>query len=316
MSQASKIVYLKDRAQLLKKARSFFDQRQILEVDCPILTQGASIDAHIDLIPAICNQNETRYMHSSPEYGMKRLLAEGIGDIFQLSHVFRDGEYGAKHNPEFMMAEWYRLGFSLEAMIHETIAFIRLFLGELPSRTMSYRDTFLNWTGLDYVKASEKELLTFIQSKGIALYQGIEREGKDALLNLVLGTLVEPHLGKDELYVLAYYPATQAALACKRWNGEEEVAERFEVYYKGVELANGYHELADATEQRQRFIEANALRIALGKNSLPIDEHFLTALEKGLPPCSGVAVGFDRLMMLRHQEKELSQVIAWDWALA
>lgn len=312
----SKISRLQDRACMLKAARNFFDQRGVLEVDCPILSSQASVDAHIDLISALYHGKEKCYLHSSPEFGMKRLLAEGIGDIYQLSHVFRDGELSQKHNPEFTMAEWYRLGFSFEQMIEETIQFIRIFLGSLSYSIVSYREIFLQKTGFDYVTASEQELFRYIQSQNIPFYPSVVKEGKDALLNLILGSQVEPYLGHGELCVLAYYPASQAALARKQWHGQEEVAERFEVYYQGVELANGYHELTDAHEQRHRFHEANALRLALGKEVLPIDENFLQALEKGLPDCCGVAVGFDRLIMLRQGEEDIERVLAWGWGVS
>jgi elongation factor P--(R)-beta-lysine ligase len=312
----SKVARLQDRAFMFKTARQFFDQRGVLEVDCPILSTQASVDTHIDLISALYRGKEKCYMHSSPEFGMKRLLAEGIGDIYQLSHVFRDGEWSAKHNPEFTMAEWYRLGFSLEQMMEETVQFACLFLGDLPYRIVSYRDIFLQTTGMDYVTASEQDLFSYIQNQNIPFYSTILEEGKDALLNLILGSQVEPQLGHSELFVLAYYPASQAALARKRWHGKEQVAERFEVYHRGIELANGYHELTDAHEQRLRFQEANASRIALGKEPLPIDENFLQALEKGLPDCCGVAVGFDRLMMLRQKQKDIANVVAWGWNFA
>lgn len=316
MHSLNKISILKDRAFMLKEARSFFDTRSILEVDCPIITIGAAVDAHIDLIPITYQQKEIRFMHSSPEYGMKRLLTEGIGDIYQLSHVFRDGEYGHKHNPEFTMAEWYRLGFTLEQIIEETVAFINLFLGEKPFRIMTYRETLIQYAGIDYTTMSREDLFNYIQTQNIPYYESIHEEDKDALLNLILGTVVEPQLGQDELFVLAYYPASQAALAKKKWHDLEQVAERFEVYYHGIELANGYHELTDAKEQRLRFQEANLLRQSLGKQTLPIDEFFLKALENGLPDSCGVAVGFDRLMMLRHHTSTLAQVIAWEWANA
>jgi elongation factor P--(R)-beta-lysine ligase len=308
-----KIGLLRDRASMLKEARSFFQERQVTEVDCPILSPKASVDAHIDLIPAFYGQKEECYLHSSPEFGMKRLLAEGMEDIYQLSHVFRDGEWGSKHNPEFMMAEWYRLGFSLETMIDETVAFIRLFLGPHPYRVSSYRQVFHDYAGIDYLSLNEQELMSFIEEKGIPAYPSLLSEGKDAMLNLILGSLIEPQLGQKELFVLAYYPASQAALAKKRWVDSEQVAERFEVYFKGVELANGYHELTDPVEQRHRFEEANQMRVKLGKKPLPIDERFLKALEKGLPDCCGVAIGFDRLMMLRHDQTDISKVLAWGW---
>jgi lysyl-tRNA synthetase class 2 len=316
LSFASKVARLQDRAFMFKAARHFFDQQGIIEVDCPILSPQASVDTHIDLVKAFYRGKEKCYLHSSPEFGMKRLLAEGIGDIYQLSHVFRDGEWSAKHNPEFTMAEWYRLGFSLDQMIEDTVQFIRLFLGELPYHIVSYREIFLQKTGINYVTASEQELFSYIQNQNIPFYPSILEEGRDALLNLILGSQIESQLGQGKLCVLAYYPASQAALARKHWHGQEQVAERFEIYYQGVELANGYHELTDAHEQRLRFHEANASRLALGKEALPIDENFLQALEKGLPDCCGVAVGFDRLMMLRQKQTDIADVLAWGWKLA
>lgn len=307
---------LKDRSFMLAQARAFFAARNLLEVDCPILTKGASVDAHIDLIPAHYAHRETRYMHSSPEYGMKRLLSEGIGDIYQLSHVFRDGEASHKHNPEFMMAEWYRLNISFETMIQETVDFIRLFVGPLSSSTISYREAFIKYAGFDYLYASIAYLLQYLKEKEIYPYPGIENEGKDAILNIIMGAIIEPQLGCGELCALAYYPASQAALAQTQTIAEEQVAERFEIYYKGLELANGYHELTNAKEQHSRFLEANQMRISLGKNSLPLDEAFLEALERGMPDSCGVAVGFDRLMMLRHDKSNIAAVIpfAWDQA--
>lgn len=313
----TKMARLQDRAMMFKKARNFFDQRQVLEVDCPILSTQASIDTHIDLIKAVYSSKEECYMHSSAEFGMKRLIADGIGDIYQLSHVFRDGELSARHNPEFTMAEWYRLGFSLEEMMEETIEFIRLFLGDLPYHVVSYRDIFLKTTGIDYVSAKSEDLFQYIQQHNIPFYSTVFEEGKDALLNLILGSQIESKLGQGKLTILAYYPSSQAALAQKRWiEEEEEVAERFEVYYQGIELANGYHELTNAGEQRSRFEEANVLRKGLNKAQLPLDENFLKALEKGLPDCCGVAVGFDRLMMLRQQQADIADVMTWGWKLA
>lgn len=313
---SERIARLKDRATMLAKSRHFFAERAILEVDCPLLSPRAAIDAHIDLIPAFYQEKEVRYLHSSPEYGMKRLLAEGIGDIYQLAHVFRDGEWGVKHNPEFMMAEWYRVGFHLEQMISETLAFISLFLGPLPYKIISYRELFLEFTGMDYTTSSSETLFAYIQKKNIPHYSSLLSEGKDALLNLILGSIIEPKLGQGECTVLTYYPATQAALARKRWHQGEEVAERFEIYYQGIELCNGYHELTMVEEQIERFTTSNKERVLLGKKPLPTDDLFLKALEKGLPDCCGVAVGFDRLMMLRHQSQNIAEILSWDWSKA
>lgn len=303
---------LRDRAEMMRTVRDFFYSKDVLEVDCPLITQAASVDAHIDLIPTI-HPLGTRFLHSSPEYGMKRLLAEGIGDIFQLGHVFRQEEVGAKHNPEFLMAEWYRLDFSFEEMIEETVDFVRLFIGPLPCRVLSYREAFLEFTKIDPFTSSIEDLLKVLTDAQVPLYEGIENESKDNVLNLILGILIEPHLGQNEIVALAYYPSTQAALAKTRAFPEGAVAERFELYVQGIELANGYHELTDAQEQRQRFIQANQERLALGKERLPIDELFLSALEKGIPDCCGVAVGVDRLMMLRHQSVHIAEIMPFSW---
>lgn len=315
-SNLSKVARLRDRASLLRQARQFFFERGVLEVDCPALSRFASIDAHIDLIPAIYANQENAYLHSSPEYGMKRLLSQGIGDIYQLSHVFRDGEFSPKHNPEFMMAEWYRCGVPFTGMIEETIDFIRLFLGDHPFHVISYREAFQRYAGFDYLTSSQDDLLLYLESKGIMAYPDIAEEGVDALLNLILGAVIEPQLGRNGLCVLAYYPSTQAALANTIHRGDERVAERFEVYFNGVELANGYHELTDSVEQRSRLVESNQKRVDLGKDDLPIDENFLEALEMGIPDSCGVAVGFDRLMMLRHNVPHLADVIPFSWQYA
>lgn len=311
-----KIDILKDRADCLRQARKFFFEREVIEVDCPLMTRHASVDAHIDLIPALYLGKETRYLHSSPEYGMKRLLALGMGDCYQLAHVFRDGEYGARHNPEFMMVEWYRLGMLFDSFIQETVKFMRLFLGDLSQRMISYRQAFEIYLEINPFKATEKELLSLLEHHGIVYYPSAADEGKDALLNLLLAAVIEPKLGIDELTVLAYYPATQAALAKTMQLNGDLVASRFEIYYRGVELCNGYDELTDAKEQEKRLEEANQQRIALGKSPLPIDQAFLKALEKGMPSACGVAVGFDRLMLLRHRANSLAEVLPFDWMSA
>ncbi|OJU81792.1 MAG: EF-P lysine aminoacylase GenX [Chlamydia sp. 32-24] len=312
----SKISVLKDRAHMLAQVRAFFSDKNVLEVDCPLATTFASIDTHIDLLPALYNNQTTRYLTSSPEYGMKRLLAQGMGHIYQLAHVFRDGECGNKHNPEFMMIEWYRLDFTLQQMSQETCNLIQLFIGPLPMQVISYREAFQKFLNVDYVHTTEKQLLELIQEKKIETYPGIEEDGKDALLNLLLATCIEPQLGEKALCILQHYPASQCALATKKQIEDEFVAERFEIYYQGLELANGYHELTDAKEQRKRFVISNSERLKNGKKELPIDEYFLSALEKGLPNCSGVAVGFDRLMMIRHQTPFIEDVIPFSWEKA
>jgi lysyl-tRNA synthetase class 2 len=311
-AEPPKVKALQERARLLKKARAFFDERSIMEVDCPLISKSASVDAHIDLIPCLpCGQQG--YLISSPEYAMKRLLAIGIGDIYQLSHVFRDFEYGSRHNPEFMMAEWYRIGFSFEEMMKETCQFIRLFVGELPIETVSYRDLFSHYTQMDPFAASIQELIHFIQAKGVEPPYDPLVNTKDDLLSFIVATFIDPYLGKGCLTCVPYFPCEQAALAQVRVVDGVRVAERFEVFCEGFELANGYHELQNPSEQRLRFEEANRLRIALGKTPLIIDEAFLAALGS-MPDCCGVAVGFDRLVMLHQKTHMLSDIIAWDWS--
>lgn len=308
-SLESKVPLLIDRALLFQKVRAFFLDRRVLEVDCPALSQAAPIDLHIDVMSAYFNTTIQGYLHTSAEYGMKRLLAAKIGDIYQMSHVFRAAEIGSKHNPEFMMVEWYRLGISFEEMIAETLDFIRLFLGPLESSSIRYRDAFLKYAQIDSATASIANLIACAKTHAIDLPQDAVLWDKDTLLQLLMSCIIEPHLGKEELFVLSHFPSSQAALA----KTEGPVAYRFEVYYQGIELANGYHELTDPIEQQQRLIQSNEERLKVGKAPLKIDQNFLKALEKGLPDCCGVAVGFDRLMMLRHRKDTLQSVIPFTW---
>jgi elongation factor P--(R)-beta-lysine ligase len=299
---------------MLQKARAFFSERNVLEVDCPALSQSAPIDLHIDVMKVTMKNAQTGYLHTSPEYGMKRLIAAGIGDIYQISHVFRDGEMGPLHNPEFTMAEWYRLGISFEEMIAETLDFIRLFLGNLPHRAMNYRQVWEHYLGMDYLTASTSQLLDHAKSCGLDLPNDASVWDRDTLLQLLVSFLVEPQLGNAELFVLNYFPASQAALSKTIILPDGEcLAYRFEVYYRGIELANGYRELPDAVEQRKRLEASNRARLDAGKDVLKIDERFLEALELGLPDCCGVAVGFDRLMMLKNQESELKNILPMTW---
>jgi elongation factor P--(R)-beta-lysine ligase len=313
---SSKIDILKDRAACLTTARAFFTNRKILEVDTPLLGHFAPVDEHIDVFKVILPSGSVDrpfgYLHSSPEYAMKRLLSEGIGDIYQLSHVFREGEVGKLHNPEFTMVEWYRVGMDYASFIEETLDFLRNFLGDLPSESISYRQALKTFAGIDYVYASQEELLSAAKAHGITLNDA-EEWNQETLLHLLLSSIVEPHLGQEKLTILWEYPATEAALARTRQKGDEVIADRFEIYHRGLELCNGYYELVDPIEQKRRFLEANQARVTMGKTALPIDEFFIGALEKGMPECCGVAVGFDRLMLLRHQATHLDQVLPFSW---
>lgn len=315
-SSSDKLTILRDRAAMLAAARQFFSERAIVEVDCPACTEFAPLDAHIDLFKVVATGKEgrERYLHSSPEYGMKRLLAMGSGDIYQLSHVFRAGEVGRRHNPEFMMAEWYRCGLTFEAMIRETGEFITLFCGQSTLEVMSYRDALKSYVGIDYTTATRSELLEKLAAGDVAISQSLEQEAStDDILNLLMSSAVEPHLGIEKLTAIVDYPATQGALAETIVKDGIVVARRFEIYHKGYELANGYQELRDSGEQRRRFLDSNDERLRLGREALPIDVHFLEALERGLPDCCGVAVGFDRLMMIRHNTDALDDVVPFSW---
>lgn len=307
---------LKQRAKMLSQVRQFFADRDVLEVDCPALSLRAPIDVHIDVMEVLLFHREKAYLHTSPEYGMKRLLACGSGDIYQLSHVFRDGESGHLHNPEFTMIEWYRLGLTLEELMEETLALIRLFIDSPAASLFTYREVFQRHAGIDALSMNTQQLENYIRSKDFAVSEAVLSSDKDTLLQLILTQMIEPHLGEDGLCVLTDFPASQAALAQIKTKAGEKVAERFEVYYKGLELANGYHELLDAKEQEQRLIQANEERKRMGKASLPIDTHFVEALKKGLPDCCGVAVGFDRLLMLQLNKTGLQDVLAFPWPLA
>lgn len=307
-SPASKVL-LQKRAQMLSEVRAFFAARNILEVDCPALTQNAPIDEHIDVMSVSLSSGEKRYLHTSPEYGMKRLLAAGSGDIYQLSHVFREGECGALHNPEFTMAEWYRIGMPLNQFIDETVDFITLFLGKLPVEYQSYETLFKTHTGIDYTKSNQEELLEYLKAHQVSLSSDWDF---DSLQQLIISTFIEPLLGKNSLFVLTDFPASQAALA--RINGK--IAERFEIYHQGIELANGYHELADAKQQRLRFINSNEKRIKNGKDPLPLDDYLINALAQGFPDCCGVAAGFDRLLMLKLKENNVAAVLPFHWDFA
>ncbi len=309
-SLESKIPLLKDRAQMFSQARAFFGQRNVIEVDCPALSFAAPIDRYIDVMQVTLENKKTAYLHTSPEYGMKRLLAAGMGDIYQISHVFRDGEVGPLHNPEFTMVEWYRLGFSFDRMIEETLDFTRLFLGQLPSTSMTYKETLKHFLKID--ECSAFILLQCAQEHGLNLPEEAADWEEDTLLQALLITLVEPNFGKEDLFVLKYFPPSQAALS-KTILLDTEVACRFEIYYKGIEIANGYHELTDPIEQKQRLLKANSDRLKAGKSALKIDTHFLNALEKGLPDCCGVAVGFDRLMQLKHKLPSIKNALCFSW---
>ncbi len=312
MSAESNVVRAKlsRRAEALALARLFFAERGIVEVDCLALTTKAPTDVNIDLFSTFSPIHGRRFLFSSPEFPMKRLLSAGSGDIFYLGHVWRHEDAGDRHSPEFLLAEWYRIGISFAEIIDETIEFVGRFIGNHPTRFVSYREAFQRYASLDPFTASLEEL-----QAACSHVQGypLEHSSRDDLLNLILALKVEPAFDPHEITLLYHYPASQAALARHTEEEGHMVAERFEIYCQGLELANGYHELADPNEQKTRFLADNAVRRHRGKEEYPIDDRFLLALERGLPDCCGVAVGVDRLLMLREQASSIGDVMPMAW---
>jgi lysyl-tRNA synthetase class 2 len=288
------------RADLLAKARAFFAARGVTEVDTLHVVRHAVTDRHLASArvswpsPAA----PSGYLHTSPEYAMKRLLAAGSGDIYQLCHVYRGDEQGALHNGEFMLLEWYRCGFDMHALVREVDALLRELLGSragAAAGTVSYCEAFRSALGCDPLADELPRLAARARDAGLdaRLVDGL---GRDELLDLMMAERVGPRLGLDGPMFVHSYPASQAALA-RLDPADTRVARRFELYLGGIELANGFEELADPVEQRARFEADRALRAQLGLGAPVPDEFLLAALASGLPACSGVALGFDRLMM-------------------
>ncbi len=311
---------LRARDRLLRATRSFFQDRGIVEVETPLLCREVAVEDHIDPISVRSDVNrensEERFLVTSPELAMKRLLAAGSGPIFQLAHAFRKDEVGRLHNPEFTLLEWYRPGYSLEELMSEVGDLVREVgsvgagISSGPFHQLTYQEAFLRWLHIDPLTSTVSELSSLGREKDLSVPAGMEEGSVDDWLNLLLVRCIEPELSKLGGVFLTRYPASQAALA--RVNPvDPRVAERFELYIDGVELANGYHELADASQQRKRFEEANRHRVDRGGAPIPIGEDFLAALDSGLPDCSGVALGFDRLVMKALGQAELSSVISF-----
>lgn len=291
----SKRSLLAFRSALMQKVRTFFHERSVLEVDCPALEPCATIDLFIDPLQA-----EGGFLHTSPEYGMKKLLAHGSGDIYQLSHVFRKEEKSPLHTVEFSMLEWYRTELSFDELIVETCALIETLVPGLTFEQITYAEAFERYCCP--LEASNEEL----SAKLTGLSPDIASD-RSALIDLCFAKYVEPNL---ESAVIRDFPPKTAALAKVALNAKgDRVALRFEIYVRGVEVANGYDELQDPLELRARFEQTNLERKALGKPMFAIDENLLTAIE-AMPACVGVAVGFDRLVMLAANAPSVSSIQA------
>jgi len=309
------------RARIVSRLRAFLDNQGVLEVETPLLSHCAATDVHLRSLTTRYTGpgapgGRTLYLHTSPEYPMKRLLAAGSGSIYQLCKAFRDGESGRLHNPEFTLLEWYQVGDDHHALMGRIAALVGDALYGLldlaPAETITYREAFLRYAGVDpFTDAAA--LIDWAQRHGLGppdTAGALPAGDLDGWRDLVLTHAVEPNLGRGRLVFVHDYPASQAALACVR-PGNPPLAERFELYLEGVELANGYHELADAPELGHRFDTDLERRRVLGLATVPRDERLLAALAAGLPDCSGVAIGIDRLIMLAAGARAIDSVLAF-----
>ena len=293
---------LRRRADLLRAIRQFFDAREVLEVDTPVLSMHATVDRHIESFRTA----DGRWLQTSPEFAMKRLLCSGAGSIWQLCKVFRLEEAGRHHNPEFSLLEWYRLGFDHHALMDEVEALLH-HCGVASSHVferLSYREAFQRHAGFDPLRASTEEMRAAAAGRSPPPPDDL-CDVRDDWLDHFFGSIVSPVLGQQTPCFVYDFPASQAALSRVRG----EVAERFELIWRGVELANGFHELADADEQSGRFEKELFWRQAKGRTAPPADAHLIAALHAGLPDCAGVALGLDRLLMLLIDAPDIASKI-------
>ena len=306
---------LRQRAHIIAQVRDFFYQRDVFEVETPAMSQATVTDVHLHTFNTTfvgpgAADGMALYLQTSPEFHMKRLLCAGSGAIYQMCKSFRNEESGRYHNPEFTMLEWYRPGFDHFDLMAEMDLLLQSVLKTQPSDTMSYQQVFLQHLKIDPLTADIELLRQSAMSYDLGDFVAHE-QNKDTLLQLLFCFKIEPKIGQERPMMIYDFPASQAALA-QISPQDSRVAERFEVYYRGIELANGFHELADGSEQLARFEQDNQQRIAEGLAAQPIDHNLIDALGAGLPDCAGVALGIDRLIMLALNKKRIDQVIAFD----
>lgn len=305
---------LRERAHFLQAIRQFFSTRQVLEVDTPLLCQSTVTAPHLNSF-----QIGNRFLQTSPEYAMKRLLAQGAPSIYYLGKAFRQEEVGSRHNPEFTMLEWYRLDWDHWQLIEEVDALFQTLLGTKNAIIITYQDLFWQHFEINPHLADMSTLQNIALNKEWLDNTHLPAMDKDGWLDLLMSHGIEPNLGFDAPCVVVDFPASQASLAKTRTIKQSlsyDVAERFEFYYQGVELCNGYHELCDPISLRARFIDDNKKRQAFGLTNIPIDEALLAAMEQGLPECAGVALGVDRLLMIKLGERQIKKVLSFDWEKA
>lgn len=313
------ITQLKQRATLIATIRQFFGDRDVMEVDTPAMSQATVTDVHLhgfktEFVGPGYADGQTLYLMTSPEFHMKRLLAAGSGAIYQICKSFRNEESGRYHNPEFTMLEWYRPGFDHHQLMVEMDELLQLILGCGASEKMTYQQAFIDQLGVCPLTGSMEELKKAAAILGLADIAEPE-EDRDTLLQLLFSIGVEGKIGQQVPAFVYDFPASQAALAQINPN-DSRVAERFEVYFKGIELANGFHELANGDEQLQRFEQDNQKRIEMNLQPQPIDMHLVNALRAGFPDCAGVALGIDRLIMLALGCDHIDKVTAFPIEIA
>ena len=305
---------LKRRAVFVRQIREWFFQQDVLEAETPQISSGATTDPNIDSFPVA-----DRHLRTSAEFHLKRLLSQGCPDVYELGKVFRVDESGRNHNPEFTMLEWYRLGFDHHQLISDVESLLQhLHDNEnLVVERISYRDLWRQHTGIDPAFTSCDDIVSFLSRCSIEVPASVTNN-LDALQDLAMGTVIADSLARDRYTCIIDYPASQASLArIDHSDPDWPVANRFEVYYGSVELANGFYELTDGGEQQARFESDNRMRVQDSKPAMPIDMRFVAALNHGMPDCAGVAVGIDRLMMVLMPEIEaMQQVISFNWPRA
>lgn len=314
---------LRMRARLYATIRAFFAERAVLEVETPVLSVAGNTDANIasfrlEFSGRTDGAPRTRWLRTSPEFPLKRLLAAGVGDCYELGRVFRDGEAGGRHNPEFTMLEWYRVGWDHHRLIDETVALVQAALAlvgrSATTATTTFRELYRERLGLDPFAADDAALQAALGDVAIDPH-GLTR---DDWLDLLMTHRLQPTFDRDTILVVHDWPASQCALAKVRAGQGDApaVAERFELYLGALELANGYHELTDAAEQRARFLRDHVLRADRGAVRPPLDEALLAAMAAGLPDCAGVALGVERLLMAMLGTDRIADVLAFDFARA
>ncbi len=333
---------LKHRSRLMQAVRAFFENKGYWEVETPLLSRDSVVDAYIDPFTAewhssegTCNDQSgpeaTRYLQTSPEFAMKRLLTAGADQIYQITHAFRQAERGTLHNPEFSMLEWYRR----DETHHDQMTFVEALVRHiytvaaavsdqhtrppLPAghfARFSYEEAFQKYVGLSALNATAEQFQQTALQHQISVPTGFDLADRLSWQNLLLVELVEPALREWGAVFLYDYPPAQAALACIRSDGAMEVAERFELYLQGIELCNGYHELTDPHELRKRIEHQSVLRLKENRPTLPGESYLLQAMDVGLPACAGTALGLDRLIMLALGKQTLQEVIAFPFERA